>query len=117
MDDILTLRSFTCSSTSLSLSNPVSYDVGIARMKASQIDHVPPGLASFTLTCPPWRPSVHLRQPRVEFCTSPCGLQRSAQGLPISSTTRRKLMDTIRREHSKCTRASYAPSGCVLPKK
>src|SRR5258706_14991567 len=53
MDVILTLRSFTCSSTSLSLSNPVSYDVGIARMKASQIDHVPQS----------WRPShspVHL---------------------------------------------------------
>ena len=43
----------------------------------------------------------------------PCDLRNPAQGLQISSTTQRKLVDTIRLRRSECSRPSYAPSGCA----
>ena len=109
----------------------LSYDVEIARHEHlanytfhDATGHDPPGLASFTLACPPCRPSMHPRQFNLAssgapLLDSPCGPQRSVQVevLPISSTTQRKLVDTIRL-HAVNARGSFAPSGhstVVLP--
>ena len=65
----------------------------------------------------PCYPSTHSRQPHAECCSYPWalpyGLRSPTQALQISSTTRRKLVDTIRLRHSECMRVSYAPSGCA----
>ena len=125
MDASLTLRSFTQSSTSFVYPIPVyvqvPYGVELARRErlASYAfhDHFPPGLAFFTFACPP---GVRLRI-RVNLTTSvPVGLWTIPTVFETSSTTRRKLIDTIRMGRSECMRASYAPSGCttiLLPEK
>ena len=99
---------FTPSHRTQQALSTLSYDVEIARHEHlanytfhDATDHDPPGLASFTLACPPCRPSMHpcqfnLASSSAPPLDSPCGPRRSAQVLQISSTTQRKLVDTIR---------------------
>ena len=87
-------------------------------MKTSQTTRstMPPATASrsasFPLACPP---AVRLCI-RINLVSSVapgpfCNLRSFVQGLQVSSTTQRKLADSIRLRRSECMCASYAPSG------
>ena len=124
MELLLTLPSFT-QPNELCLPYPISpYDVETARHEHltnysfhGATDHVPPRLASFTVACPPalrLRIRVDPRQVLHLPLDSPCVLRNSAQSLRVSSTSRWKLVDTIRLRRSECKRASCALSDALL---